>query len=146
MPRLRPPFPAQEGLWGKPTVINNVETLAMVPWILRHGPAAFAALAVLCWLPLRRSVLAPFPLGLALLLGAAATWWIHETRCRNIWQAREIKKGLPAFQVGPTCYRGLWIVDGAFILEAATIVGVAQTRLLVYTRMCHPERFGHHFV
>jgi len=43
MPRLRPPFPAQEGLWGKPTVINNVETLAMVPWILRNGPQAFAA-------------------------------------------------------------------------------------------------------
>ncbi|HLH57150.1 MAG TPA: NADH-ubiquinone oxidoreductase-F iron-sulfur binding region domain-containing protein, partial [Verrucomicrobiae bacterium] len=43
MPRLRPPFPAQEGLWGRPTVINNVETLAMVPWIVRHGPKAFAA-------------------------------------------------------------------------------------------------------
>ncbi len=43
MPRLRPPFPVQEGLWGKPTIINNVETLAMVPWILRHGPEAFAA-------------------------------------------------------------------------------------------------------
>jgi NADH-quinone oxidoreductase subunit F len=43
MPRLRPPFPAQEGLWGKPTVINNVETLAVVPWIVRHGPQAFAA-------------------------------------------------------------------------------------------------------
>jgi hypothetical protein len=42
---------------------------------------------------------------------------------RNIWQSREIKKGLPAFQVGPTCYRGLWIVDGAFLLEAATILG-----------------------
>jgi NADH-quinone oxidoreductase subunit F len=43
MPRLRPPFPAQEGLWGKPTVINNVETLSMAPWILRHGPEKFAA-------------------------------------------------------------------------------------------------------
>jgi NADH-quinone oxidoreductase subunit F len=42
MPRLRPPFPAQAGLWGKPTVINNVETLAMVPWIVRHGAEAFA--------------------------------------------------------------------------------------------------------
>ena len=42
MPSLRPPFPAQEGLWGKPTIINNVETLAMVPWILRHGAEAFA--------------------------------------------------------------------------------------------------------
>jgi NADH-quinone oxidoreductase subunit F len=43
MPRLRPPFPAQEGLWNKPTVINNVETLAAIPWIVRHGPKAFAA-------------------------------------------------------------------------------------------------------
>jgi NADH-quinone oxidoreductase subunit F len=42
MPRLRPPFPVESGLWGKPTVINNVETLAMVPWILRHGPESFA--------------------------------------------------------------------------------------------------------
>ncbi len=44
MPKLRPPFPAQEGLWGKPTLINNVETLAMVPWILRNGPEKFAAI------------------------------------------------------------------------------------------------------
>jgi NADH-quinone oxidoreductase subunit F len=43
MPRLRPPFPVQAGLWGKPTVINNVETLALVPWILSHGAEAFAA-------------------------------------------------------------------------------------------------------
>jgi len=45
---------------------------------------------------------------------------------RNIWQAREIKGGLPAFQVGPTCYRGLWIVDGAFLLETAAILGEAD--------------------
>jgi NADH-quinone oxidoreductase subunit F len=44
MPRLRPPFPAQSGLWGRPTVINNVETLACLPWIIRRGPEAFAAL------------------------------------------------------------------------------------------------------
>jgi hypothetical protein len=42
---------------------------------------------------------------------------------RNIYQAREIKKGLPAFQVGPTCYRGLWVVDGSFLLEAVTYLG-----------------------
>jgi predicted alpha-1,2-mannosidase len=40
---------------------------------------------------------------------------------RGIWQAREIKNGHIAFQVGPTHYRGLWIVDGAFLLEAAAI-------------------------
>jgi len=44
MPRLRPPFPAQSGLWGKPTLINNVETLALVPWIIRHGGEAFAGI------------------------------------------------------------------------------------------------------
>ena len=42
MPRLRPPYPADVGLWNKPTLVNNVETLAMVPWIFRHGAEAFA--------------------------------------------------------------------------------------------------------
>jgi NADH-quinone oxidoreductase subunit F len=42
MPRLRPPYPVEEGLWGQPTLINNVETLATVPWIIRHGPRALA--------------------------------------------------------------------------------------------------------
>ncbi len=43
MPMPKPPFPAQSGLWGKPTVINNVETLASVPFILREGAAAYRA-------------------------------------------------------------------------------------------------------
>jgi NADH-quinone oxidoreductase subunit F len=43
-PRLKPPFPAVVGLWGKPTIINNVETLSNVPWIVQHGGEAFAAL------------------------------------------------------------------------------------------------------
>lgn len=43
-PRLRPPYPAEEGYHGLPTLVNNVETLACVPWILRHGAAAFAAI------------------------------------------------------------------------------------------------------
>ncbi|HNR04720.1 MAG TPA: NADH-quinone oxidoreductase subunit NuoF [Bacillota bacterium] len=43
MPRLKPPFPAQSGYFGKPTNINNVETYANVPWIIRNGGAAFAA-------------------------------------------------------------------------------------------------------
>ena len=49
-----------------------------------------------------------------------------DSSIRNIWQAREIKNGLPAFQVGPTCYRGLWIADGAFILEAAALMGAGD--------------------
>jgi NADH-quinone oxidoreductase subunit F len=43
MPKLRPPYPVDRGFRGKPTIINNVETLACVPWILRHGAAAFVA-------------------------------------------------------------------------------------------------------
>ncbi|MBQ5440751.1 MAG: 4Fe-4S binding protein [Clostridiales bacterium] len=42
MPRLKPPFPAAKGFWQKPTDINNVETLANVPWIIYNGGAAFA--------------------------------------------------------------------------------------------------------
>ncbi|MGM9644987.1 MAG: NADH-quinone oxidoreductase subunit NuoF [Eubacteriales bacterium] len=42
MPRPRPPFPAVKGLWGCPTIVNNVETLACVPYILRNGAEDFA--------------------------------------------------------------------------------------------------------
>lgn len=41
MPKVRPPFPVESGLWGHPTCINNVETLANVPWILLRGAEAF---------------------------------------------------------------------------------------------------------
>ncbi|HLP59971.1 MAG TPA: NADH-ubiquinone oxidoreductase-F iron-sulfur binding region domain-containing protein, partial [Candidatus Deferrimicrobium sp.] len=44
LPRVRPPFPAQKGLWGKPTNINNVETYANVPWIILNGAEAFASM------------------------------------------------------------------------------------------------------
>ena len=78
-------------------------------------------------------------------LSAVQQWWDHadlpfatiqvpdpdiqgmfEASVRNIWQAREIKGGLPAFHVGPTVYRGLWVVDGSFLLEAAAILGRGQ--------------------
>ncbi len=44
MPRIRPPFPAEKGLWQKPTNNNNVETYANVPWIITNGAAAYAAI------------------------------------------------------------------------------------------------------
>ncbi|MCC7491766.1 MAG: 4Fe-4S binding protein [Fimbriimonadaceae bacterium] len=43
-PMPRPPFPTQKGLWGKPTSINNVETYANIPWIIRQGGEAYAAI------------------------------------------------------------------------------------------------------
>jgi len=42
--RVRPPFPAQKGLFNKPTIVNNVETLAAVPWIIRNGGDRYAKL------------------------------------------------------------------------------------------------------
>lgn len=44
MPRVRPPFPAVSGLWGKPTCINNVETFANVPWIILNGADRFSSI------------------------------------------------------------------------------------------------------
>jgi len=42
--RVRPPYPTQHGLFNKPTVVNNVETLACLPWIIDNGGKAFAAI------------------------------------------------------------------------------------------------------
>ena len=42
--RTRPPYPAQQGLFNRPTVVNNVETLACVPWVVKNGGATFAKL------------------------------------------------------------------------------------------------------
>lgn len=43
IPRVRPPYPAESGLWNKPTCVNNVETFSLLPWIIRNGADAFAA-------------------------------------------------------------------------------------------------------
>ena len=43
-PRPKPPFPAVVGVFGCPTVVNNVETLAALPWIMEHGASAYAAI------------------------------------------------------------------------------------------------------
>jgi NADH:ubiquinone oxidoreductase subunit F (NADH-binding)/NADH:ubiquinone oxidoreductase subunit E/(2Fe-2S) ferredoxin/Pyruvate/2-oxoacid:ferredoxin oxidoreductase delta subunit len=44
MPSFRPPYPVQQGLWGHSTLVNNCETYALVPWIIRNGPEAFQKL------------------------------------------------------------------------------------------------------
>jgi formate dehydrogenase iron-sulfur subunit len=42
--RVRPPYPTEHGLWSQPTLVNNVETLVSVPWIVEHGGEAYHAL------------------------------------------------------------------------------------------------------
>jgi len=85
---------------------------------------------------------APLPFG-RVQVPDAGIQALVDSSIRNIWQAREIKKGLTAFQVGPTCYRGLWIVDGAFLLEAATILGAGdQARNGVAYELTHQQPDG----
>jgi NADH-quinone oxidoreductase subunit F len=43
-PRLKPPFPAVEGLYAQPTIVNNVESISNIPWITEHGGAAYASI------------------------------------------------------------------------------------------------------
>jgi hypothetical protein len=67
-----------------------------------------------------------------------------QSSVRNIWQAREIKNGQPAFHVGPTCYRGLWVVDGSFLLESAALVGrAAEARAGIHYILGFQKLDGH---
>ncbi len=85
---------------------------------------------------------APLPYG-RIEVPDAGIQALLDSSIRNIWQAREIKKDLPVFQVGPTCYRGLWIVDGAFLLEAATMLGAGdQARSGVAYELTHQQPDG----
>ena len=45
-PRMKPPFPAVKGLWGEPTVVNNVESIANVSWIINHGAEEYGAIGI----------------------------------------------------------------------------------------------------
>jgi hypothetical protein len=94
--------------------------------------------------------------------GQAITWWdqaalpygriripdagiqaLVDSSIRNIWQAREIKNGMTSFQVGPTCYRGLWLIDGAFLLETATMLGAGdQARQGITCELTHQQPDG----
>jgi hypothetical protein len=66
-----------------------------------------------------------------------------DSSIRNIWQAREIKNGMTSFQVGPTCYRGLWLIDGAFLLETATMLGAGdQARQGITCELTHQQPDG----
>lgn len=66
-----------------------------------------------------------------------------DSSLRNIWQVREAQDGVVQFQPGPTCYRGLWIVDGAFMAELATMLGrVMDARATLCKMLAHQQAHG----
>lgn len=96
-PRLKPPFPAVVGLYGCPTVINNVETLAAVPWIIRNGGAEYSKIGT------------PKSSGTKLVsasghinnpgvyeieMGYPVTQFIEE-ECGGVWKGRKLKALIP---------------------------------------------------
>ena len=109
-------------------------------WLLYLPPAATGNTALLRFPQQAQSL---SPASLDELLAWARAWWKAWTPfgpdldwhlpkpyddflracARNILQAREARQGRLTFQVGPTCYRGLWVVDGHFILESARYLG-----------------------
>ncbi|MBI2931189.1 MAG: hypothetical protein HYY16_06025 [Planctomycetes bacterium] len=66
-----------------------------------------------------------------------------DSSIRNIYQAREIVRGLPEYRVGPTVYRGLWVVDAAFIMEVVTLLGeAADARRCIQRLLEHQQPDG----
>ena len=90
MPRIRLPFPAIEGLYAKPTVVNNVETLSTVPHILTMGGAAYAELGV------NKSTGVRFR--------GKATWRLKVTPGRYVYRSDKHKKLRGSFIVSSSGY------------------------------------------
>lgn len=96
-PRLKPPFPAVSGLYACPTVINNVETLANMPWIIENGGAAYAAIG-----PAKSSgtklVSASGHINkpgvYEIEMGYPMEQFINE-ECGGIWKGRKLKAVIP---------------------------------------------------
>jgi NADH-quinone oxidoreductase subunit F len=116
-PRAKPPFPAVKGLWGRPTVVNNVETLANVPSIIAHGPAWFKGMAripeaagmkLFCVSGhVRNTVCMELPLGMT--LGE-----IIEGPCGGMLAGRRFKACIPGGASTPFMTRDHWDVPMDF--------------------------------
>jgi NADH-quinone oxidoreductase subunit F len=116
-PRAKPPFPAVKGLWGGPTVVNNVESLANVPYIIIHGPEWFkqtaatpeaAGMKLFC---ISGHVARPdcFELPLGMPLGA-----IIDGPCGGMRQGSSFKACLPGGASTPYFTREHWFVPMDF--------------------------------
>ena len=98
-PRMKPPFPAISGLYGCPTVINNVETIAAVPWIMINGAEAYAKIGVgkstgtkliSASGHINRPGVYEIELGLPV-----ETFIYSDDYCGGIWKGRQLKAVVP---------------------------------------------------
>jgi NADH:ubiquinone oxidoreductase subunit F (NADH-binding) len=107
--RSRPPYPAQRGLFGRPTLVNNVETLAAIPWIVSRGGAAYAAMGT---------------------PGSAGTKALSLNSLFRRPGLYEVELGLPVREVVERLGGGL--TDGALrgVLIGGPLAGVLPPRLL----------------
>jgi hypothetical protein len=119
-------------------------TIALAPVALKAGEEKSFTVTVSRFFAPGKPEVASVPVSQKELL-AASSWWqkncpsasaisvpdagvqdMVEGSLRNIFQARDIRKGNKSFSVGPTEYRGLWLADGSFLLEVATMLGYTQ--------------------
>ena len=129
--RFEPSAPRRATAVFRPIELQPGQTESTVVAMDRNGFAPVAAVSPECAEQLRKLAIrfwterAHLPFGM-IEIPDPGIQQIVDSSIRNIYQARDIKNGLPAFHVGPTVYRCLWIVDGSFLLETATMLGRGQ--------------------
>lgn len=134
--RVRPPFPAEYGLFGQPTLLSNVETFAAIPWILARGGAAFAAMgngrsAGSKLLSLDRLFARPGVLEVA--MGTPLSAVVYDLGCGFIEPVQALQVGGPLGGVLPIDYVERLSVDfesfqqAGFLLGHASLVAIPRT-------------------
>ncbi len=155
-PDQRPPYPAERGLWGEPTVVNNVETLAAVPWIVANGASAYAAIGgpdapgtTLVQLSgaVKRPGIVEVPMGTTLreIVEVRRRWVDGHVQGGRSWAGRRVASCRPRRSTRPSATAEL-AAAGA-ILGSGTIVVADQSTCLVdlsalLTRYLNDEACG----
>ena len=127
LPRFKPPFPAARGLWGRPTTINNVETLASVPGILRRPPEWFGGIGTehspgLRCFSVSGHVARPGTHELPLGVPFAELLEL----CGGVWKGRRLKAVIPGGSSVPVLPGAAMMelnMDFESLLEAGSLLG-----------------------
>ena len=127
LPRFKPPFPAQSGLWGRPTVVNNVETLASVPEILNRPPQWLGGVGTEAspgWRCFCVSGHVERPGVHELPLGVPFRELLE--RCGGVWKGRRLKAVIPGGSSAPVLPAEVMMdmrMDFESLGEAGSILG-----------------------